>query len=107
MHRTFVVSSLQFQPSSTNDTPKEVTTLGFSVVQLMSVSGHETATGVRADLKIQDPSALEVLASYHTNQTRLEWTFRFGGGAGSITVPCSVSPETVAERVNVPGSTQV
>jgi hypothetical protein len=53
----------------------------------MGVSGHDTATGVRADLTIQDPSALEVLDSHYTHQTRLEWTFHFGGGARTITVP--------------------
>ena len=87
MHRTFVVSRLQFRPASTHEAPVTVEALGFSIVQLMSVSGHDAATGVRTTLKIQDSSALEVLSTYHAQRTRLEWTFHFGGGAQSITVP--------------------
>ncbi|PQJ33253.1 hypothetical protein BSZ35_00350 [Salinibacter sp. 10B] len=87
MHRTFVVSRLQFRPASTREAPVTVESLGFSMVQLMSVSGHDTATGVRTTLKIQDSSALEVLSTYHAQRTRLEWTFHFGGGAQSIRVP--------------------
>ena len=88
MHRTFVVSSLQFRPSTGTAPPTRVDDLGFSVVQLMRLSGPDAAaaTGVRADLKIEDPAALSTLVAHFDQRERLEWTFEFGGGAQSITV---------------------
>ncbi len=86
MHRMFVVSTVHFRPSSDDVSPMSVRQLGFSTVQLMRLSGLN-ATGVRADLEITDPEVLDTLETYHAEQTELEWSFEFGGGARGITVP--------------------
>lgn len=85
MHRTFVVTGLQFQPSESSRRPESVTKLGLSTIQLVKMVDM-AATGVRADLQINDPSALDTLASYHAEQTGLDWTFELGGNAQSFSV---------------------
>lgn len=85
MQRTFVVTGLEFQPPEPTQPSKTVTELGLSTVQLVKMADM-AATGVRADLQINDTSALEALTNYHAEQTGLDWTFEFGGKAESITV---------------------
>lgn len=85
MDRLLVVRSVQFRPEDIPTPPTPVDKLGFSLVRLMPLSGRD-ATGVRANLKIEDPTALTELASHYSENTRLEWTFDIGGGAGSFSV---------------------
>jgi hypothetical protein len=51
----------------------------------MRLSGGK-ATGVRANIQVADPSALDALAAHYTKNTRLEWTFEIGGGGGAFSV---------------------
>jgi hypothetical protein len=82
----FVIKSLHFRPDEeANASWVSVDDLGFSVVRLMQLSGRK-ATGVRADLKIQDQDALNTLARHYTENTRLEWRFEIGGGGGAFAV---------------------
>jgi len=86
MDRMFVVKSLQYRPEDAADASwTRVDDLGFSVVRLMQLSGRE-ATGVRADLQIQDQDALNTLARHYAENTRLEWWFKTGGGGGAFAV---------------------
>lgn len=85
MQRTFVVTGLQFQPPNSSPRSEVITKLGVSTIQLVKIADM-VATGVRADLQINDPSALNALAKYHADQTGLDWTFEFGGNAQSFTV---------------------
>ena len=85
MDRMFVVTSVQYRPEDSDAPPKCVDEIGFSLVRLMQLSGGE-ATGVRANLKVTDASALDDLAHHYTENTRLEWTFEIGGGGGSFSV---------------------
>lgn len=84
MDRTYVVSSLQYRPEPDPEPPTVVENLGLSLTQLMRLSGGE-ATGVRADLRINDLSARSELERYYSANTRLEWTFNAGGGGNAFT----------------------
>lgn len=86
MQRTFIVTSLKFKDPKPTAQPVEVQNLGLSTLQLFKMS-NMAATGVRADLQINDSSALEVLNEYYSKQTGLDWTFRFGGDKEPITIP--------------------
>jgi len=85
MDRLFVVKEIEYRPENSNDPPVTVDDLGFSMVRLMRLSGGK-ATGVRANLQVADPSALNDLAAHYTQNTRLEWTFKIGGGGGAFSV---------------------
>lgn len=84
MDRMLIVTGIQCQPSA--DAPSfEIDQLGFSLVHMMRLS-EGAATGVRAELQIEDDDALAQLAQYHENNTDLRWHFSFGGGARSLSV---------------------
>jgi hypothetical protein len=85
MDRLFVVKAVSYRLEDSADPPVEVGKLGFSMVRLMQLSGGE-ATGVRANLQVTDPAALNDLASHYTNNTWLEWTFEIGGSGGTFSV---------------------
>lgn len=85
MKRTLVVTGSHFEPSSPGEAPVQVSNMGLSTVQLVKMANAD-ATGIRANLHINDSSALDALAHHYAEQTSLDWTFEFGGGAEPITV---------------------
>lgn len=85
MDRMFVVKALKYRPADTDTPPVAVDDIGFSMVRLMQLSNGK-ATGVRANLEVADPSALNDLARYYAENTRIEWTFEIGGSGGSFSV---------------------
>lgn len=97
MDHLFIVKSLHYRPKDAADASWiAVDGLGFSAVRLMELSGRE-ATGVRADLKIQDRDALSDLSRHYAKNARLKWRFDTGGGGGTFAVPLrwtKFDPET-------------
>lgn len=85
MQRTFVVTGLEFQDPESPSPPREVSNLGISTLELVKMA-NMAATGVRADLQINESSALDTLKEYYSEQTTLDWTFHLGGNAQSITM---------------------
>lgn len=85
MDRMFVVKALKYRPEDADTPPVAVGDIDFSMVRLMQLSNGE-ATGVRANLEVADSSALNDLARYYAENTRIEWTFEIGGSGGSFSV---------------------
>jgi hypothetical protein len=85
MDLTYIVSAVRHRPENTDRPPKSIDRIGYSMIQLMRLAGPQ-ATGVRANLQVNDSSALDELARYYANSRRLEWTFETGGGGGSLSV---------------------
>jgi hypothetical protein len=85
MDRMLVISALEYSPPEPDASTFRVEDLGVSLVRLMQLSEGE-ATGVRANLQINDQAALNNLARHYAKNNRLEWTFDIGGGGGSFSV---------------------
>lgn len=84
MDRMLIVTGIRCEPST--DAPAfEIEQIGFSLVHMMRLSDG-AATGVRAELQIEDEDAVERLETYYENNTELRWHFSFGGGAHSLSV---------------------
>lgn len=84
MDRMLIVTGIRCEPS-TNAPTFEIEQIGFSLVHMMRLS-EGAATGVRAELQIEDEDALERLETHYENNTELRWHFSFGGGANSLSV---------------------
>lgn len=85
MDHMYVVSSVRYRPENSDQAPKSIDQIGFSMIRLMRLAGPN-ATGVRVNLQVNDPAVLDDLAQYYSDSRRLEWMFEIGGGAGSLNV---------------------